>query len=120
MRNQVAVYDVPDLIFDEEPRRAVVALLGNRAIVHERAHGTDYVAATIEEACAAAIHREWIAELHLRAAQLGRPRVLPESVLAKLSEESPSADEWWDYWTGLSDSLKLAQSAVRSNFGGAR
>jgi ribulose-5-phosphate 4-epimerase/fuculose-1-phosphate aldolase len=122
------VYDVPDLIFNEEPRRAVLALLGQgpivheRAhgtdyvaqsieevlallgqgpIVHERAHGTDYVAQSIEEATAAAIHRELLAELHHRAAQLGNPQVLPDSVLAKLPEEEPAPAERWDYWIGL-------------------
>ena len=95
------VYDVPDLIFNEEPRKAVLALLGRGAIVHERAHGTDYVAAGIEEATAAAIHREWLAELHHRAAQIGSPQALPDSVLVKLPEEEPSPGEWWDYWAGL-------------------
>jgi hypothetical protein len=95
------VYDVPDLIFNEEPRKAVLALLGRGAVVHERAHGTDYVAAGIEEATAAAIHREWLAELHHRAAQIGSPQALPDSVLVKLPEEEPSPGEWWDYWAGL-------------------
>lgn len=121
-RYKLPVYDVPDLIFDEGPRRAVVTLLGQGSIVHERAHGTDYVAATIEEATAAAIHREWLAELHHRASQLGNPKVLPESVLAKLSEQSPSPAEWWDYWTGLFPlpQPQSAQSAVKDNLGGAR
>lgn len=100
-QHRLPVYDVPDLIFDEEPRRAVVALLGQGAIVHERAHGTDFVATNIEEALAAAIHREWLAELHHRALQLGRPRPLPAYVLERLPEELPSPGEWWDYWTGL-------------------
>lgn len=100
-RYPLPVYDVPDLIFDEEPRREVVKLLGQGPIVHERSHGTDYVAATIEEATAAAIHREWHLELHHRAAQLGRPRALPDSLLARLAEEEPSAAEWWDYWASL-------------------
>lgn len=95
------VYDVPDLIFDEEPRQAVVALLGQGNIVHERAHGTDYVAQDIEEAVAAAIHREQLGELHHRAFQLGRPRPLPAHVLSRLPQELPSAGEWWDYWMGL-------------------
>lgn len=101
VRHPLPVYDVPDLIFDEKPRRAVLALLGQGPIVHERAHGTDYVAASIEEATAAAIHREWLAELHHRAAQLGSPRALPESVMMRLAGEEPSAAEWWDYWAGL-------------------
>lgn len=98
---RLPVYDVPDLIFDEEPRQAVLALLGDGPIVHERAHGTDYVAATIEEATAAAIHREWIAELHHRAAQLGTPRPLSDAVLKQLAHEEPAASAWWDYWLGL-------------------
>ncbi|MFQ5849800.1 MAG: class II aldolase/adducin family protein [Candidatus Binatia bacterium] len=101
VRYGLPVYDVPDLIFDQEPRRAVLALLGKGSIVHERAHGTDYAAASIEEATCAAIQREWLAELHHRAAQLGSPRVLPDSVLARLPEEEPSPAEWWDYWTGV-------------------
>jgi hypothetical protein len=101
VRYPLPVYDVPDLIFDEEPRRAVLALLGNGPIVHERAHGTDYVASTIEDATAAAIHREWLGRLYHRASQLGRPLPLPESVLERLGGEEPSAAEWWDYWTGL-------------------
>ena len=63
--------------------------------------GTDYVAAGIEEATAAAIHREWLAELHQRVAQHGSPQALPDSVLVKLPEEEPSPGEWWDYWAGL-------------------
>lgn len=95
------IYDIPDLIFDEEPRRAVLELLGQSPIVHERAHGTDFVASNIEEATAAAIHREWHLELHHRASQLGRLRSLPGSVVERLQEEEPSAGEWWDYWVGL-------------------
>lgn len=101
VRDPLPVYDIADLIFDEEPRRAVVELLGHGPIVHERAHGTDYVAGTIEEATAAAIHREWLGWLYHRAAQLGSPQVLPGSVLAKLPEEEPSPADWWDYWVGL-------------------
>ncbi len=101
VEHTLPVYDVPDLIFDEEPRRAVVALLGQGNIVHERAHGTDFVATNIEEALAAAIHRERLGELHHRALQLGRPRPLPAYMLERLPEELPCAGEWWDYWTGL-------------------
>lgn len=101
MHHPLPVYDVPDLIFDEEPRQAVVALLGQGTIVHERAHGTDYVAEDIEEAVAAAIHREQLGKLHHRALQLGRPRPLPAHVLSGLPQELPSAGEWWDYWMGL-------------------
>ena len=101
VEHALPVYDVPDLIFDEEPRRAVVALLGQGNIVHERAHGTDFVATNIEDALAAAIHRERLAELHHRALQLGRPCSLPAYVLERLPEELPSAGEWWYYWTGL-------------------
>jgi ribulose-5-phosphate 4-epimerase/fuculose-1-phosphate aldolase len=99
--NPLPVYDVPDLIFDEEPRRSVVRLLGQGSIVHERAHGTDFVAPTIEEATAAAIHRECLAELYHRASQLGKWHALPDYVLARLPEEEPSAAQWWDYWMGL-------------------
>ncbi len=95
------VYDVPDLIFDEEPRRAVVALLSQGSMVHERAHGTDYVAENIEEAVATAVHREWLARLHHRASQLGTPQSLPGPVVASLKDELPSASEWWDYWRAL-------------------
>jgi len=101
VRHDLPVFDVPDLIFDEGPRRAVLALLGQGPIVHERAHGTDYVAATVEEATAAGLHREWIAELHHRAAQLGTPQALSHSLIAQLPCEEPSAGEWWDYWLGL-------------------
>ncbi|MBI2360850.1 MAG: class II aldolase/adducin family protein [Deltaproteobacteria bacterium] len=101
VRRRLPVYDIPDLIFDEEPRRAVLALLGDGPIVHERAHGTDYVAATIEKATAAAVHREWIAELYHRAAQLGTPRPLSDAALEQVSREEPAASEWWDYWLGL-------------------
>lgn len=95
------VYDVPDLIFDEEPRRAVVAALSQGSMVHERAHGTDYAARNIEEAVAAAVHREWSARLHHRASQLGTPNLLPGPILAGLKAELPAAGEWWDYWRGL-------------------
>ncbi len=100
-RQPLPIYDVPDLIFDEEPRRAVVSLLAQGSMVHERSHGTDYVASNIEEAVAAAVHREWLARLHHQASQLGAPRVLHRAVLAGLSDELPSAAEWWDYWRGL-------------------
>lgn len=80
---------------------AVCLLWSFRNPVHERAHGTDYVATGIEEVTAAAIHREWLADLHHRAAQIGSPQALPDSVLVKLPEEEPSPGEWLDYWAGL-------------------
>lgn len=102
LRQPAPIYPVPDLIFDEVHRRGTVAALGRSNIVHERSHGTDYVASTIEAATVAALHYELAAKLQHQARALGTPEPLPAEVLNRLDAEEPSAEAWWrDYLTDL-------------------
>lgn len=102
LRQPAPIYPVPDLIFDEVHRRGTVAALGRSQIVHERSHGTDYVASTIEAATVAALHYELAAKLQHQARALGAPVPLPPAVLDCLDAEEPPAEAWWrDYLTEL-------------------
>ena len=102
LRAATPTYDVPDLIFDEEHRRGTLAALGARDAVHERSHGTDFLAATIEEATVAAIQYENAALLQHRAAALGALQPLAPAVLDALGTEEPPDAAWWaDYLTEL-------------------
>lgn len=102
LRQATPVYPVPDLIFDEEHRRGTLAALGSGYVVHERSHGTDFLAPTIEEATVAAIHYENAARLQHRARALGTPRALPGPVLEHLEREEPPDAAWWaDYLASL-------------------
>jgi ribulose-5-phosphate 4-epimerase/fuculose-1-phosphate aldolase len=102
LRQAAPIYPVPDLIFDEVHRRGTVAALGRSNIVHERSHGTDYVAPTIEAATVAALHYELAAKLQHQARALGTPVPLPAAVLDRLDAEEPPAEAWWrDYLTEL-------------------
>ncbi len=47
-----------ELLYEGIESLAVALLWSFRNPVHERAHGTDYIATSIEEVTAAAIHRE--------------------------------------------------------------
>lgn len=102
LRQPAPIYPVPDLIFDEVHRRGTLAALGQSKLVHERSHGTDYLAPTIEAATVAAIHYELAVKLQHQARALGTPVPLPAEVLDALSAEDPPAEAWWrDYLTDL-------------------
>jgi len=93
-----AVYDVPDLMFGEDHRRAALERLGSARILHEASHGTDYLAATVEEATVGALHYERQARLWHLARRLGTPRVLGREVLDDIAHSEPSDLDWWRWF----------------------
>jgi len=102
LQQPAPIYPVPDLIFDEVHRRGTVAALGQSKVVHERSHGTDYLALNIEAATVAAIHYELSVKLQHQARALGTLVPLSAEVLDAVSAEDPPAEAWWrDYLTDL-------------------
>ena len=93
-----AVHETPDLMFDPGQRAAATAVLGNARVLHQVSHGSDFLAATIEEATVGALHLERQARLWHLAAQLGEPQALPHEVLARLPGEEPDDLDWWRYF----------------------
>jgi L-ribulose-5-phosphate 4-epimerase len=94
----IATYKTPDLMFDPVHREGALRLLGDARIMHEASHGTDYLAATVEEATAGALQYERQARLWHLASQLGTPRTLPPAVIEGLAAEEPSDLDWWRYF----------------------
>lgn len=100
-----ATYPVPDLMFDPIHRAGALAVLGGARILHEASHGTEYLAATVEEATVGAILYERQARMWHLASQLGRPAGLPPGVLSAAGAEEPSDLDWWRFlWSELSAS----------------
>lgn len=95
---EVALFAQADLLFDLEPRRRAVEALGSRAILHEIAHGTDFVGATLEATTVRAIHREELLRMRFLSLQLGEPRRLAAGVLRDLDAIGPSDSAWWRYY----------------------
>ncbi len=95
---EAPVFEPASLVFSAEDRAAVVGLLGGGSLVHERFHGTDFVAGTIEEATVWAIQREQCLSVEARALELGEPAALGPELLASLAAEEPSAKRWWDFY----------------------
>lgn len=95
LRQPAPIYPVPDLIFDEEHRRGTLAALGAGFVVHERSHGVDFLAPTIEAATMAALHYEQAARLQHQARALGPLQPLPPEVLDRLEHEEPPDEAWW-------------------------
>ncbi len=93
-----ATYEVPDLMFDEVHRRAVIERLGQARILHQASHGTDYLATTVEEAAVGALHYERQARLWHLASQIGTPQALPRDILGRVVDEEPSDLDWWRYF----------------------
>jgi ribulose-5-phosphate 4-epimerase/fuculose-1-phosphate aldolase len=93
-----AIHETPDLMFDPDQRKAAMAVLGSARVLHEVSHGSDFLAATVEEATAGALHLERQARLWHLAARLGNPRPLGDDVLARIPEEEPTDLDWWRYF----------------------
>ena len=58
---------------------------GTGPIVHEIAHGTDFVAATLEQATVGPIQREAFLRMHHLAERFGGPKPLGDGVRAQLN-----------------------------------
>lgn len=87
-----------DLIVDREVRRQTIDALGAGPVVHEAGHGTDFVAATLEQATVDAIQREAFIAMHHLAERFGEPRPLPDAVVTRIAEvEADPRDWWWFY-----------------------
>lgn len=93
-------YSRCDLIVDPEVRRQTLDALGDGPLVHEIGHGTDFVAATLEQATVDAIQREAFLAMHNLAERFGTPRPLPPRMVERLRALEPGHDDWWWYYTG--------------------
>lgn len=93
-------YAKPSLVFSEESRRGTVAALGGGAVVHELTHGTDFVAATLEEAAVNAIQREELLAMHHLALRLGKPQPMGQKTVADVLRVGPGPRDWWWYYGG--------------------
>jgi ribulose-5-phosphate 4-epimerase/fuculose-1-phosphate aldolase len=93
-----AVHETPDLMFDPDQRMAAMAILGDARVMHEVSHGSDFLAATVEEASVGALQLERQARLWALASRLGTPRPLDAALLAALPGEEPSDLDWWRYF----------------------
>lgn len=88
-----------DLIVDADVRRQTMDALGDGKIVHEIGHGTDFVAATLEQAAVDAIQREaFLAADHL-ARRFGEPRALAAETIEDVRAAEFSAEDWWWFYT---------------------
>ena len=100
----VPVFEHASLVFSAEDRSAVIALLGDGAIVHEKFHGTDFAARTIEQATVWAVQREESLAVQMRALELGEPTPLSPAFVGTLVNQSPPAARWWEFYE---DALSL-------------
>lgn len=107
------IFPQPDLLFDPEPRSRAVSTLAQHDIVHELAHGTDYVGPTIEEVTVRAIHREELLRIFFLASLIGVPRDLPEGTVVDLVERGPKFDFWWRFYQAC---LTVHGSGLASQF----
>lgn len=110
-------FEAPSLVFTPDDRRETLRLLGTGDRVHVLAHGTDYVAPTLEHALVSAIHREELCHMEFTARTLGVPRPLDARTVADLAGLGPTPDEWWAAWSsqivGDRPDLYRRESAVR-------
>lgn len=93
-------YPKCDLVVDADVRRQTIDALGTGPIVHEIAHGTDFVADTLEQATVDAIQREAFLRMHSLAERFGEPRPLPESLRTTIASLEPDAVDWWWFYAG--------------------
>ena len=95
---KLPVYPRCDLIVDAQVRRETIDLLADGPLVHELGHGTDFVAASLEQAAVDAIQREAYLALYHLASRFGEPRPLSPALIEDiLRHESPAVDWWWAY-----------------------
>jgi len=87
-----------DLIVDAAVRRATLDALAHGPIVHEIGHGTDFVAATLEQATVDAIQREAYLEMDALVRRFGAPKALDRATIDAIRKnEAPAEDWWWFY-----------------------
>lgn len=89
----VAVLSRPSLLFSEEDRRAMVALLAEAQVGHGLHHGTDYLADTVARATIVAIHDEELERATAVVAPLGEPTPLPSAYIEELRQHGTSSAE---------------------------
>jgi L-fuculose-phosphate aldolase len=94
----LSIFPTPSLLFREDHRAGALQALGDGPSVHLLSHGTDYVGRSLEEALAAAIHREQLARIFALASELGTPRPLATSVVAELPTVAPTTAAWWAHY----------------------
>jgi L-fuculose-phosphate aldolase len=88
-----------DLIVDSDVRRQTMDALGDGQIVHEIGHGTDFVAATLEQATVDAIQREaFLAADHL-SRRFGEPQALSAETIEDVRSAEFDAEDWWWFYT---------------------
>lgn len=92
---KLPVYPRCDLIVDAEVRRETIDLLADGPVVHELGHGTDFVAASLEQATVDAIQREAYLALYHLASRFGEPRAMPPRLAEEILCHEASAQDWW-------------------------
>jgi ribulose-5-phosphate 4-epimerase/fuculose-1-phosphate aldolase len=88
-----------DLIVDPDVRRVTMDALADGPIVHEVAHGTDFVAGTLERATVDAIQREAFLAMDHLARRFGAPHALPAQTVADIRAGEFNAEDWWWFYT---------------------
>lgn len=93
------IYPRCDLILDAEVRRQVIEALGDGPVVHEAAHGTDFVSETLEKATVDAIQREAFISMHHLAERFGKPQSLPAKLVERVHQLDSNPLDWWWFYT---------------------
>lgn len=96
---ELPLYSRCDLIVDSDVRRATLDALAGGPVVHEIGHGTDFVAATVEEATVKAIQREAFLEMDHLARRFGGSRAMPQGMIERVRANEPGAEDWWWFYT---------------------
>lgn len=109
---EMPVYGRCDLIVDPDVRRQTLDALAKGPVVHELGHGTDFVADTLEKATVDAIQREAFLGMDHLSRQFGEPRPLSPSLIARLGEVEPSAEDWWWFYMGEVDAPKRSVAGL--------
>ena len=94
---EMPVYPRCDLMVDADIRRKALDLLDKGPIVHEACHGTDFVAATLEQALVDSIQREAFLAMDFMAHRFGAPQVMPTDIDVIKAAEASFEDWWWFY-----------------------
>jgi hypothetical protein len=68
-------------------------------VVHEIGHGTDFVAATLEQAAVDAIQREAFLAMDHLARQFGGAKPLQPHAFETIGKQEPPAEDWWWFYT---------------------
>jgi ribulose-5-phosphate 4-epimerase/fuculose-1-phosphate aldolase len=101
-----------DLIVDPEVRRQTLDALGSGPVVHEIGHGTDFVAATLEQATVDAIQREaYLAMDHL-ARRFGGAKRLPGRAIEQIRANEAAPEDWWWFYTAEIGALRRSVAGL--------